>query len=122
MKKTIARTAALIGAFTLFSGGAAETAWSQSQAPSLFKVVTEKDDIIIGLNAKELQALAGSEKNAGAIARALATEVPDGLAVLRAEIRERRFAGRAASSGGASREPIASRGTVFQPPPVLPHE
>jgi hypothetical protein len=61
-----------IGAFALYSGGAAQTAWSQSQTPSLFKVVTEKDDIIIGLNGQELQALAGTEKNAGAVARALA--------------------------------------------------
>ncbi len=56
----------------LLAGTATETAFAQSQAPvSLFKIITVKDEVLVGLNAKELQAL-GSEKNAGAVARALA--------------------------------------------------
>jgi hypothetical protein len=45
-----------------------------AEAPvSLFKVVTVKDEVIIGLNAQEIQALGGPEKAAaGAIASALA--------------------------------------------------
>ncbi len=45
-----------------------------AQAPvSLFKVVTVKDEVLIGLNAQEIQALGGPEKGAaGAIASALA--------------------------------------------------
>lgn len=123
MKKTIARTALLAGAFALFSGGAAQTAWSQSQAPSLFKVVTEKDDIIIGLNAQELQALGGSEKNAGAVARALADK--KSLTVWQ-------YAVRKSASGDLQVAPLHQVGLLANqslrvepyssPLPALPHE
>jgi len=54
--------------------GTATEGLAQAQAPvSLFKVVTVKDEVIIGLNAQEIQALGGPEKAAaGAIASALA--------------------------------------------------
>ncbi len=71
-KKNITRTALLLGTLVLVSGATAQTGWAQAQAPSLFKVVTEKDEIIIGLNAQELQAIGGADKNAGAVAKALA--------------------------------------------------
>ncbi len=119
MKKSIARTALLIGAFALLSGGAA---WSQ-QAPSLFKVVTEKDDIIIGLNAQELQALGGSEKNAGGIARALADK--KSLTVWQYSVRK-------SANGDLQVAPFHQVGLLANqslrvepyssPLPVLPHE
>ncbi len=71
MKASI-RAALLTGTIAVFTGTTSAAVWSQSKTPSLFKVVTEKDEIIIGLNAQELQAIGGSEKNAGAVARALA--------------------------------------------------
>jgi hypothetical protein len=69
-KSGIARAALVFAAFAAFSIATAPEGFSQMQAQTtLFKVVTEKDDIIIGLNAEELQAVG---KNAGAIAQALA--------------------------------------------------
>jgi hypothetical protein len=52
MKIKISRLALLSGVLTLLLSVTSQTAWSQSQAPSLFKVVAEKDEIIIGLNAQ----------------------------------------------------------------------
>jgi hypothetical protein len=45
-------------------------AWAQETKTDLFKVVTTKDEIIIGLSADELKALGGSD--ASAVAHALA--------------------------------------------------
>jgi hypothetical protein len=45
-------------------------AWAQETKVNLFKVVTVKDEIIVGLSAEELQALGGSD--ASAVAHALA--------------------------------------------------
>jgi hypothetical protein len=68
-KKTIAKTALISAALALFS----QSGSSQTQAQTtLFKVITDKDEIVIGLNAQELQAIGGAEKNAGDVARALA--------------------------------------------------
>ncbi len=50
-----------------------QAAWGQSQAMTiLFKIITVKDEIIIGLNADELGRLGGQD--AGAVARALAAK------------------------------------------------
>ncbi len=49
---------------------AAQGAWAQEKTTSLFKVITVKDEIVIGLSADELKALGGTD--AGAVARALA--------------------------------------------------
>ena len=38
---------------------AASTAWAQDKTTSLFKIITVKDEIIIGLNAAELDAIGG---------------------------------------------------------------
>ena len=70
--KALIRAGLLTSTIAIFTGTTVSAVWSQSKTPSLFKVVTEKDEIIIGLNAQELQAIGGSEKNAGAVARALA--------------------------------------------------
>lgn len=48
----------------------AHGAWAQETKIDLFKVVTTKDEIIIGLSADELKALGGSD--ASAVAHALA--------------------------------------------------
>ena len=58
------------GALGLFLMGT-QTAWSQEKMPAtLFKVITDKDEIVIGLNDAELKVLGG--KDAGVVARALA--------------------------------------------------
>jgi hypothetical protein len=48
----------------------ATSAWSQEKRINLFKVVTIKDEIVIGLSADELKATGGAD--AGAVAHALA--------------------------------------------------
>jgi hypothetical protein len=48
----------------------ATNAWSQEKRINLFKVVTIKDEIVIGLSADELKAAGGTD--AGAVAHALA--------------------------------------------------
>ena len=50
--------------------GAAQAAWAQQGKTDLFKVVTVKDEIVIGLAADELKTLGGSD--ASAVAHALA--------------------------------------------------
>jgi hypothetical protein len=62
------------GMLALLMGVVTQTAWGQAQMPvSLFKVITVKDEVLIGLNAQDIQSLGGQEKAAaGAIASALA--------------------------------------------------
>jgi hypothetical protein len=50
----------------------AQGAWAQEHKMTLFKIVTVKDDIVIGLTADELKALGGND--AGAVASALARQ------------------------------------------------
>src|SRR6202030_798796 len=49
---------------------AAQGAWAQEKKMNLFKIITVKDEIVIGLTADELKALGGDD--AGAVAHALA--------------------------------------------------
>ncbi len=49
---------------------AAQGAWAQEIKMNLFKVITVKDEIVIGLSDTELKALGGTD--AGAVAHALA--------------------------------------------------
>jgi hypothetical protein len=58
------------GALALLVFSAASAAWAEETRTDLFKVVTVKDEIIIGLSADELKALGGSD--ASAVAHALA--------------------------------------------------
>jgi hypothetical protein len=97
------RAAAL--AFLLAS---ASHAWGQAQLPvSLFKVVTVKDDVVIGLNAEELQALGGPEKApAGVVASALAS---------RKELTVWQYVVRKAANGDSEMAPVHQIG-------LLPHE
>jgi hypothetical protein len=47
-------------------------AWAQEKAVNLFKIVTVKDEIVIGLSADELGKLGGQD--AGAVSKALASK------------------------------------------------
>ncbi len=64
------RSFATLIAMTTLASAAAPAAWAQTGKTMLFKVVTAKDDIIVGLSEAELQALGGND--AGAVAKALA--------------------------------------------------
>ena len=57
---------AAVALFTLASHGAC----AQETKMNLFKIVTVRDEIVIGLNAEELEALGGTD--ASAVAHALA--------------------------------------------------
>lgn len=57
---------AAVALFTLSVQGA----WAQETRMNLFKIITVKDEIIVGLSAEELQALGGTD--ASAVAHALA--------------------------------------------------
>jgi len=72
MHTTFLRHTLRCGTLTLLLMLAAPAAWGQDRAvTTLFKIITVKDDIVIGLNADELDRLGG--KDAGAVARALAS-------------------------------------------------
>lgn len=58
------------GALAVLMLGGAPAAWGEETRTDLFKVVTVKDEIVIGLSADELKALGGSD--ASAVAHALA--------------------------------------------------
>jgi hypothetical protein len=58
------------GALAVLILAAAQGASAQEKKMNLFKIITVKDDIVIGLTADELKALGGND--AGAVARALA--------------------------------------------------
>ena len=60
------------GALAVLILTAAQTAWAQEKKVNLFKIITVKDEIVIGLNADELSRLGGQD--AGAVARALAAK------------------------------------------------
>lgn len=58
------------GAMAIFVASGAQAARAEDTKIDLFKVITVKDEIVIGLSADELKALGGSD--ASAIAHALA--------------------------------------------------
>ncbi len=72
--KRLTRAAFQAAAFS-FLFASATHAWGQAQVPvSLFKIITVKDEIVIGLSTQELQALGGPEQApAGVIASALSS-------------------------------------------------
>ena len=100
--------AALQAAPLAFLFAIATHAWGQAQVPvSLFKVVTVKDEVVIGLNTQELQALGGPEKApAGIIASALASKK---------ELTVWQYAVRKAANGDSEMAPLHQIG-------LLPHE
>jgi hypothetical protein len=61
------------GVLTLLLITATPATWGQDKmVTTLFKIITVKDEIVIGLNADELDRLGG--RDAGAVARALAAK------------------------------------------------
>jgi hypothetical protein len=100
--------AALQAATLAFLSAIVIQAWGQAQVPvSLFKVVTVKDEVVIGLNTQELQALGGPEKApAGIIASALAGKK---------ELTVWQYAVRKAANGDSEMAPLHQIG-------LLPHE
>src|ERR1700689_3671872 len=58
------------GAFALLMIFTAHAVSAQEKKMNLFKIITVKDEIVIGLSADELKALGGND--AGTVARALA--------------------------------------------------
>ena len=66
MHTTFLGTTLRCGALALLLMTATHTAWSQDKAMTmLFKIITVKDDIVIGLNADELDRLGGRDAGAG---------------------------------------------------------
>ena len=66
----IARRRFVVGSVPVLMLAGATCGWAQENKVTLFKIVTVKDEIVIGLSADELKALGGGD--AGAVARALA--------------------------------------------------
>jgi hypothetical protein len=91
-----------------FLFASATHAWGQAQAPvSLFKIVTVKDEVVVGLTTDELQALGGGEKApAGVIASALASKK---------ELTLWQYAVHKAANGDSEMAPLHQIG-------LLPHE
>jgi hypothetical protein len=70
MHTTFLGTTLWRGALALLLMTATYSAWSQDKTmTTLFKIITVKDEIVIGLNTDELDRLGG--RDAGAVARAL---------------------------------------------------
>jgi hypothetical protein len=114
---TVARRGVLMLALTLV----ASTAWAQDKATTLFKVITVKDEIVIGLNAEELGGLGGQD--AGAVAKALAAK---------GELTVWQYAVRHAPNGELEQAPLRKIGLLANsslrvepyasPLKVVPHE
>jgi len=112
MKKTVARLV-LAGLISLFAREAA-------LAETLFKIVTVKDEVIVGLNDAELSELGG---DAGAIAKAIASKGSLSLW---------QYGQKHAADGERQMAPVAKIGLLSknslrvepykQPFKVLPHE
>ena len=100
---------------------AASAAWAQDKATSLFKVITVKDEIVIGLNPEELGSIGGQD--AGAVAKALATK---------GELTVWQYAVRHAPSGELEQAPLRKIGLLANsslrvepyasPLKIVPHE
>ena len=93
--------AARRGALMLVLAAAASAAWAQDKATTLFKVITVKDEIVIGLNAEELGGLGGQD--AGAVAKALAAK---------GELTVWQYAVRHAPSGELEQAPLRKIGLL----------
>src|SRR5215475_13850621 len=73
MTRLSRRNAFAGGALAMLFMTAAQPAFSEDKGMiTLFKIITVKDEIVIGLNADELGAIGG--KDAGAVAKALAAK------------------------------------------------
>jgi hypothetical protein len=72
MTSTLSRRHALAGGALLLTATIQPALSEDKGMTTLFKIITVKDEIVIGLNADELGAIGG--KDAGAVARALAAK------------------------------------------------
>jgi hypothetical protein len=72
MNDTSVRHALLGGAWAVLFMAATQTAWGEDKPMTLFKIITVKDEIVVGLSADELSRLGGQD--VGAVARALTTK------------------------------------------------
>jgi hypothetical protein len=99
----------------------ASAAWAQDKATTLFKVITVKDEIVVGLNAEELGTIGGQD--AGAVAKALAAK---------GELTVWQYAVRHAPNGELEQAPLRKVGLLANsslrvepyssPLKVVPHE
>ncbi|HML14509.1 MAG TPA: hypothetical protein VK456_14480 [Xanthobacteraceae bacterium] len=120
MRSFLARFARC-GVLTIALATAASFAWAQDKTTTLFKIVTVKDEIVIGLNAEELGSLGGQD--AGAVAKALAAK---------GELTVWQYAVRHAPNGELEQAPLRKIGLLANtslrvepytsPLKVVPHE
>jgi hypothetical protein len=111
----------LITAIALTQSAFIQGAWAQEKAMNLFKIITVKDEIVVGLSADELGKLGGQD--AGAIAKAL---------VSKGEMTVWQYAVRKNSNGDLEQAPLHQVGLLANnslrvepyssPLKVLPHE
>ena len=110
------------GALALLLTAAVQPALSQDKGmTTLFKIITVKDEIVIGLNADELGAIGG--KDAGAVAKALAAK---------GQLTAWQYAVKKAANGDLQQAPLRQVGLLANsslrvepyasPLMVLPHE
>ena len=123
MMITLSRRHAVAGgALAFLLATAAQPAFSQDKGTTtLFKIITVKDEIVIGLNADELGQIGG--KDAGAVAKALAAK---------GEMTAWQYAVKKAANGDLQQAPLRKVGLLANsslrvepyasPLAVLPHE
>jgi hypothetical protein len=110
------------GALALLLAAAIQPAFSQDKGmTTLFKIITVKDEIVIGLNADELGQIGG--KDAGAVAKALAAK---------GQLTAWQYAVKKAANGDLQQTPLRQVGLLANsslrvepyasPLAVLPHE
>ncbi len=116
------RLASALAACSLALGlSAASPAWSQEKTITLFKIVTVKDEIVIGLDKDELAKLGGSD--AGSVAHALTQQ---------GEMTVWQYGVRRGPGGDPQQAPVAKIGLIAHsslrvepyktPYPIAPHE
>ncbi len=109
------------GALAIALVTVASAAWAEDKPTALFKIITVKDEIVIGLNPEELSGLGGQD--AGAVAKALAAK---------GELSAWQYAVRHAPSGELEQAPLRKVGLLAHtslrvepytsPLKVVPHE
>jgi hypothetical protein len=122
MKRLIRRHAFAGAALAMLVISASQPAFSEDKGmTTLFKIITVKDEIVIGFSADELSQIGG--KDAGAIARALAAK---------GEMTAWQYAVKKAANGDLQQAPLRQVGLLANaslrvepyasPLAVLPHE
>jgi len=122
MSKLSRRRAFAGGALAILLMSATQPAFSEDKGmTTLFKIITVKDEIVIGLNADELGQIGG--KDAGAVAKALAAK---------GQLTAWQYAVKKAANGDLQQAPLRQVGVLANaslriepyasPLAVLPHE